>query len=223
MSTSLRQVHFDRLKNKGPDAAIVIKLMMACNDLSLANQALSEWKSPQPIEKRDQQTAACMYFARIEFAHLHEALQIIRQVESTPSLRQFVDQCDLRTQAAFAKLITYAHGGANHNRIRSLIGNVRDNFTFHYYQCDKLIVDAIDDRATRTESNLSSITRASSAYRWRFKVADDVIDSAVVRKLWAVPREADLRAEVDKIADEIHSVFLLFMDFSGEFIWKYCE
>ncbi len=139
MATTLRQIEFAQLRNKGPDAAIVIKLMMACNDLSLANQALSEWKSPQSKDRQEHQTAACMYFARIQFSHLHEALQVIHQLESAPSLRQIVSQCDARTQDSYAKLIEYVHGGPNHNRIRSLIGNVRDNFTFHYYQCDKLI------------------------------------------------------------------------------------
>ncbi len=43
---SIRQVRFEQLQNKGRNAAIVVKLMMACNDLSLANQALDDWKRP---------------------------------------------------------------------------------------------------------------------------------------------------------------------------------
>jgi hypothetical protein len=54
-------------------------------------------------------------------------------------------------------------------------------------------------------------------------VADDIIDSIVVRQIWGIPKTADLRAEGDKIVDYIHQIFLWFMDFSTEFIWKYCN
>ena len=50
-----------------------------------------------------------------------------------------------------------------------------------------------------------------------------VVDSIVVRQIWAIPRDADLRVEADKVADRAHQIFLWFVDFSGEFIWKYCE
>jgi hypothetical protein len=57
---------------------------------------------------------------------------------------------------------------------------------------------------------------------WYFKVADDVVDSIVVRQIWAIPRYADMRAEADKVADRAHQIFRWFVDFAGEFIWKYC-
>jgi hypothetical protein len=48
------------------------------------------------------------------------------------------------------------------------------------------------------------------------------VDSIVVRQIWGIPRDKDLRAEIDIIADEVHQLFLCFVDFAGEFIWKYC-
>ena len=30
-------------------------------------------------------------------------------------------------------------------------------------------------------------------------------------------------AEVDRITDEIHELFLYFVDFAGELLWRYCE
>jgi hypothetical protein len=222
-STSTRQVHFDRLQAKGPDAAVVVKLMMACNDMTLANQALDDWKRAQPRERRDRQLAACMYFVRVELAHLYEALVIIQEIRQSQTLQALVDQCDLRTRESFAELLNHVHGGTKHNRLKQLVGQLRHNLTFHYHQCNKLILTAIDDRASRPEANLSSITRASTAHRWRFSVADDLVDSIVVRQLWSIPRTADLRIEVDKIADEVNAIMLRYLDFAGEFIWKYCE
>jgi len=221
---SIRQVRFDRLQDKGAtDSATVIKLMMACNDLSLANQALDDWKRTESRERIDRKIAAGMYFVRIELSHLHEALRVIHEIKNRPSLRAVVERCDLRTRDSYIELIDYIHGGSKYNRFQQLVGKLRHNLTFHYEQSDTLVAKAIADRASRPDANLSSITRASTAHRWRFKVADDIVDSIVVRQLWQIPRTADLRMEADKIADEVHAVLRRFLDFSGEFIWRYCE
>jgi hypothetical protein len=41
--------------------------------------------------------------------------------------------------------------------------------------------------------------------------------------LWRIPHSADVRAEADKVIDYIRAVFIAFMDFAGDFIWKYCR
>jgi hypothetical protein len=222
-TTLTRQVRFDRLQSRGADAAVVVKLMMACNDLAIANQALDDWKQSQPKERREQEIGARMYFVRLELSHLFEAMKIIDEIRRTPSLRQCVDRCDSRTQASFAEIEKFAHGGIHHPEFKKLIGQVRHNLTFHYYQCEDLVLKAIADRADRLEGRLSSITRGNTAHRWRFTVADDIVDSVVVRSIWSIPQSADLRVEADKIADRVHQILLWFVDFSGEFIWKYCE
>ena len=51
--------------------------------------------------------------------------------------------------------------------------------------------------------------------------ADDIVDSIVVRQLWGIPRQSDLRLEADMIADYQYEITLSFIDFAGEFIWKY--
>lgn len=219
----MRPVRFDQLQSKGRESAIVVKLMMACNDLSLANQALEDWKKTTERERRDRKRGAGMYFVRVELSHLHEALKIIHQLERTPTLRALVEQCDARTQESYAEVLAHAYGGAKHGRFQQLVEQMRHKVAFHYDDSGKLIWWAIEDRASRPDGNHSSITRASEAHRWRFDVADDVVDSMVVRKFWQIPRSADLREEADKIADEVHAVLLRFVDFCGEFIWKYCE
>ena len=75
--------------------------------------------------------------------------------------------------------------------------------------------------AGREEARHSSITRGSTAHLWHFKVADDVVDSIVVRGIWKISRSSDLQLEANKILDRVHKIFLLFFDFSGEFIWRY--
>jgi len=92
------------------------------------------------------------------------------------------------------------------------MGRLRHNLVFHYDESSKLIMKAISDRAERTEARHSSITRGSTAYLWHFKPADDIVDSIVVRQIWGIPRDKDLRAEIDIITDEVHQLFLCFVD-----------
>lgn len=208
---------------RGPSAVTVVKLMMACNDMSLANQALTEWKEEQPNMRKSRQIGAGMYFVRTQLAHLHEGLKVIEAIRADPSLMAHVAACDPETQQSFQNLIPFLLGEPNRPEFEQLVGRVRHNLTFHYDQSGKLIENAISDRASRAEARQSSVTRGSAAHLWHFKVSDDVVDSIVVRQIWKVPRNANLRVEADKIADRVHQIFLWFVDFSGEFIWRYCK
>jgi hypothetical protein len=75
--TSTRVIDYQRLLDGGRAATIVVKLMMACNDMQLANEALSSWTQEQPRSRQYRQVGARMYFVRLQMAHLHEALNII--------------------------------------------------------------------------------------------------------------------------------------------------
>ena len=221
--TLTRYVNFQTLRGRGKNATTIVKLMMACNDLSLANQALDDWKKQQPKTKKVRQIGAQRYFVRIQLSHLYEGLKVIKEIRNDTALRALVSQCDARTQLSFSELEQFLPRGASHAEFRRLIGQVRDNLTFHYCQCETLVARAIEDRAGCQEAQTSSVTRGNTAYLWHFKAADDIVDSIVVRQIWAVPKGADSRAETDKILDRVHQIFLWFVDFSGEFIWKYCE
>ena len=202
---------------------MIVKLMMACNDMTIANLSLSDWKREQPRERRDLQVGALLYFVRVELSHLYEGLKVISEIRRTPSLLRHLEQCDSRTKASFAELETFAEGGENYAELESLVGRVRHTLTFHYYGCGKSITRAIDDRASRKEARLSTITRGSSSHRWRFSAGDDVVDSIVVREIWKVPRSADLGTAVDEVVIKVNNISICFLDFSGEFIWSYCE
>ena len=221
--TSTKYISFETLEMRGPSAVTVVKLMMACNDMSLANQALTEWKKEQPMMKKSRQIGAGMYFVRTQLAHLHEGLKVIEAIRADSSLMAHVAACDQETQRSFRELVPFLPGGSNHSEFEQLIGRVRHNLTFHYDQSGKLIENAVSDRAGRVEARQSSGTRGSTAHLWHFKAADDIVDSIVVRQIWKIPRTSDLRVEADKIADRVHQIFLWFVDFSGEFIWRYCK
>lgn len=221
--TTTKYLSFDKLQLRGKSVITVIKLMMACNDLSLANQSLSEWKKEQPSDRKCRQIGAGMYFIRTQLAHLHEGLKVIEEIKKDPVLMALVAHCDNQTQQSFKELEQFLHGAPKRSEFDKLVGRVRHNLTFHYDESGKLIEQAVSDRATYPDARTSSITRGDTAYLWYFKVADDIVDSIVVRQIWAISRKLDVRVETDRIADRTHQIFLWFVDFAGEFIWNYFE
>ena len=221
--TTTRFVHFRHFQLGGPSAAIVIKLMMACNDMQIANECLAEWKRQQPRHRKHRERGARMYFVRLQISHLFEAFKIVEQIRGDSNLMRLVKQCDLKTQSSFRELESFLPKGAKRPWLQKMVGRLRNKLVFHYDESGKLIVRAVSDLAKGTAARPSSITRGSTAYLWHFKPADDIVDRIVVRQIWDVPSDKEVRAEVDRIADEIHEVFSCFVDFAGEFIWRYCE
>lgn len=221
--TSTKFIDFRKMQNQGQSAIKVIKLMMACNDLSLADEALSGWKEKDSKMMKQRQVGAKMYFMRMQLSHLHEGLKVIESIKKDTALISLLRICDDQTKNSFRKLEEFLPGGSKRAEFERLVGRIRHNLAFHYDESGKLIEKAIEDRASRSEARISSTTRGNTVYLWHFKAADDLLDSIVVRQIWNIPRNADLRIEADKIADQVNQIFLWFMDFAGEFIWKYCN
>lgn len=221
-STATIPVSFQKLQARGQSAVTVVKLMMACNDLSLTNQALDEWKKEQPNRRKSRQTGARLYFVRAPLAHLYEALKVIQAIQQDSTLSDLVGRCDNKTQESFKALQQFLPGGSKRDEFERLVGRIRNNLTFHYDESGRLIERAISDRASRPDRIVSSVTRGNTAYLWHFKVADELVDTIVVRQIWNIPKSADLRVEADATVDFAYQLFLRFVDFSGEFIWRFC-
>jgi hypothetical protein len=78
--THTKIISYQKLEARGKSAVLIVKLMMACNDLQLTNEALSEWSKEQPRSRQYREKGAQIYFVRLQFAHLHEALKIVDQI-----------------------------------------------------------------------------------------------------------------------------------------------
>jgi len=219
--TYTRIVDYQRLSDRREGAGIVVRLMMACNDMQLANEALSSWTGEQPRKRQHRQNGARMYFVRLQMAHLYEALKIVDEIRKHTGLHALVSSCDNQTQASFRNLVACLKGGVRHSWFEKFVGRVRHSLAFHYEESGDLIARAIADRASRTDARYSSVTRGSTAYLWHFQVADELVESIAVREIWRIPRDKDVGAEIDGLLDDMHEVFLIFINFSGEFIWRF--
>ncbi|HWZ72908.1 MAG TPA: hypothetical protein VN326_15740 [Casimicrobiaceae bacterium] len=221
MSTTTRYFKFDQLQLRGPSAATVIKLMMACNDMALANEGI-QWARDALIGKlKFKRQGALMYYSRLESSHLMEGFVVLESLLATPELSAAVARCDQEAQNSLALIKGYLPGGPKRAAFERIVVRVRHNLTFHYDKGGQLILRGIADRASRPVSNATSVTRGSSMHLWRWGIADDLIDTIVVRQIWQLPRDGDLEEDVNHIVDELQSIVLAFVDFSGEFIWCY--
>jgi hypothetical protein len=59
-----------KLDRQGDDAAIVLRLMMACNDLVLVNSILGKYKNDQSPSTEYIRRGAGLYLIRVQIAHL---------------------------------------------------------------------------------------------------------------------------------------------------------
>jgi hypothetical protein len=203
-------------------ASIILKMMMACNDMQTANEALSYWKEKRVQQPTSRAHGAGMYYIRLQISHLNEALKIIDRVKDEPSLLNLLSRCDRHTQEAFSQL---SEAKTNHAHI-SVIAKLRNNLGFHYLDkqgSDKWIKKAVIERSAGSGRRHSAVTRGLTCYDWYFKPGDDISHDIVVKEILGISGEDLDDSEKDEILRELHAIFILFMDFAGEFIWKFCE
>ena len=65
MGELIRLTNFKKLSDKGELGIILGRLMLAVNDLSIANDALGQWMGEQTGVRKTREKGAKMYFVRI--------------------------------------------------------------------------------------------------------------------------------------------------------------
>ncbi len=217
--TTTTPVDFERLNYRAESASVIIRLMMACNDIALANQGLAKSKEEYVGIRNHIQRGAGMYFFRLQCGHLTEALKLIRKIKNDPNLFNSVKRCRQFAQDAFGKLEKCLEGGSDYAQFKTDVIRVRDKIGFHY---DKAFVDrALSSRAGRPGSRKSTITRGDHMSLCRFEAADDIVDTIACREIWDIPLDADVRAEANRCAKFGSDLCKAFVEFCGEFIWRY--
>jgi hypothetical protein len=120
-------VTFRELAQLGDLAPVILRLMMACNDFSIANDAFGIWSQEQDRARSDRQASARVYFLRLQIAHVFEALSIIGEINRKPNLLSAVRQCDGRTQRSFEALVAVLS-----SEDYKIMETIRNKTAFHY-------------------------------------------------------------------------------------------
>lgn len=220
-------VDLERLESLGDQASVIIRLMMVCNDISVANHCLGIFQESfiddSPSVRKHFKKGAAMYFVRLQCGHLHEALDVIKEIKDDQNLYKRIERCSNTAKDSFKKLTDCLKGGPSRRNFEQYITRIRNNLAFHYCHQggEKLIDRALSDRAGRIEARISKITLGDHLSLGRFELADDIIDSIVCRHIFGVPRSADLRSEVDKILDFGSDLCKSLIEFGWEFVTRF--
>jgi hypothetical protein len=202
---------FRRIADAGDLGPLLIKLMMAVNDLGMANYSLGQWKEMPPTGHENRSQGARSYFVRLMMAHTFEALKVIHKINATPKLKKLVDECDGPTRAAFARLVKVT-GTADHKAMK----RIRNAVVSHYE------TDAIEKATERQSDRFSDHPLTLSIGRdlldWYFEPADIVVDSIIVRDAIGLKDYPVVSAKVDEVATRLQKVAEDFANFSGYFI-----
>jgi len=164
---------------------------------------------------------ALMYFIRLQFGHLNEAIKLIQEIQDDTYLYERVNSCSQAAQDSFIKLLNCLKGGRDYKKFLQYVGRIRHNTAFHYDPT--VIKKALADRASRAEARYSKITSGDHISLCRFKLADQIVDSVVCRQIWKIPKDADLRKEADECVMFGADLCKALLDFSGEFIFRYIQ
>lgn len=214
-------IDFKKLYSCGKTAPLVIRLMMACNDIFCANRSLSKVEEIKPLIRKHVKKGEWNYFIRLQCGHLNEAIKIIKEIKDDKELFSIVEKCTKRAKNAFDKLVNCLKGGPSHNEFGKYVGTIRHNTVFHYDERNKLINKVLFDRSQRSE--MSTITLGDDSSLARFELADDILESIVVRELWGISRNLNIEQEVSRISDFASGLCKDFCYFSGQFIIQYIK
>jgi hypothetical protein len=142
-------------------------------------------------------------------------MDMVDEIERSPKLKAALAATDGQTRASFDKLRTYKR--SKHYRTMKL---VRNKVSSHY---DPVwIKEVIEDLDQKHPGTVASISMGNEALDWHFEPGDMVEDRLVVRKIFEIPADTDVRVEVDKILVELHEIAAVFGDFAGYFVKYHC-
>jgi hypothetical protein len=80
-------VKFSKLAADSDLGQVLVRLMMACNDFSIANEMLGQWRNPTTKKQEARADSAQRYFLRLQISHVCEAMDIVDEIERSPKLQ----------------------------------------------------------------------------------------------------------------------------------------
>lgn len=219
-------VDLNKLIGNEEIAATIIRLMMACNDLTLTNTCLAQYRDGITPKNKYINDGACMYFIRLQIGHLHEGLKVIKGIYGNQRLRNFVKTCSPDAKIAFKNLCKYIPGGKERDKFEKYFGKIRHNLTFHYQESGDLIKKALRERIYK-KGQMSAPITFGEVKKTRYEIADQIVDTIVCRNIFGIPYTiVDLqkdRKELDKILMFGSEIAINFIGFGGEFMHNYIE
>lgn len=228
MITKIIYTDLEKLHNAGKEeASLIIRLMLACNDITTANHALSKFKEDELKPTQEHiRFGYRLYFVRLQTGHLNEAINLIKELFNLLKTSKFLnaayEKCLLENKDNFLKLTQCLPNGKLHNAFKNNVIKLRHNTVFHY-TAKKLFEDAVSHRINDSIEKYSSITLSDDIRFSRFNIADEIIDTVICRLLWNLHDDSKLREEADNRGSFTFELCVSFVNFCREFIFNYIK
>jgi hypothetical protein len=196
-------------------ASVIVRLMIVMNDISITNSQMFEWEKSEEKKKKARWRGAVLYFGRIQSAHLFEALDIITEIRKDQDLMQRVERCDPPTIKAFE--IVAAFIGTDDYKVMAKMRNVA---AFHYDP--KLTLRRLKSLVEKYPGHVSGISMGSETLDWYFELGDTIVDGIVVREVFEIGEEEDIRTAALKVLNRLHVIGEGLTNFAGYFVRHCC-
>jgi len=201
------------------DASIILSLMMAFNDISLANRGYIHYEQKTDPKLSDIRKGGRKYFANLQCGHLNEGIKIIAEMNKKEEIRDYISELSEECQNSYMRLAKCIKGGSDYKKFQKYVSKIRHKLIFHY---DSDLIDkALMDRVKNVDEPPSKVTAGESLDVCRFSIADDLLETSLCRHIWKIPRNKDLFQEIEVILNFINGIVKDFLFFSREFLCNY--
>jgi hypothetical protein len=107
--------------------SVVLRLMMAMNDIGITNTSMFEWEHTNDPKKKARWRGGVLYFGRVQSAHLLEALSIIDEIRRDNGLMAAVERADPATRQSFETVAKFLD-----DEDYKMVAKMRNVVAFHY-------------------------------------------------------------------------------------------
>lgn len=227
MFTHTIYVDLEKLSRAGrSEASLILRMMMACNDIALANHYQDKAKDDFKGKQKHIERGARLYFARLQAGHLNEAILLIKELDEilpkSLSLRATLEKCSPENKEHFLTLKACLKDGAKHEDFKQVVFMLRNKVAFHY-TANKLFEQAISDSNNHIFGKDSSITVSDDINYFRFNIADQVIDTVVCRNIWTIDHNSNVQDEADKKSIFCYEMCKALVFFCSELAYLYIQ
>lgn len=221
-AAAAKWLSFERIRSD-KHGALVVGLMIAANDLLLANWNAMEWGEDKEEElprlRWHLRIGAQQYFVRLMVSHLHEALALVEEFKQHPDLIEILKRCSRQAQLGFKSICDCLPGGPDSKLFGLHVSRLRNKLSFHY---DKEHIDkALDSLAVDPTRPPAMITMGGDYYLSRFNLADRVCDSVLVRQFLQHIPGGTIGEKLNTFMDFVNQKCLAFLFFAREFAGTY--
>jgi hypothetical protein len=177
-------------------ASVLARLMMIVNDMAIVNESLRVWSTSTDKRWKPRKDGGRALFGRLQMSYVYEALEVIKEIRNSQMLMAEVDKCTKKTRDCFAAVTAFLDTDDSKKLLQ-----LRNNVGFHYDA--KRAARTVSEIAGDFPEDFSTMTLGEDPLEWHFVLGDKVQDKIVVRYIFEVSKDKDIRKEANAIVGRV--------------------